>query len=319
MPLCTFCNSLNTKPFQVKEVMFNTGETYDYQECLNCGSLSLQTQITDYSTIYPSNYYSFSPINELSMKSFTKRIKFGTSKFLLRHNINFWKTIIGSIFKSYFYINHLELYPTQRILDVGCGGGFLTYLLKNIGFNDAIGIDPFIPGDIFYQNNSSILKKSIFEIEGKWDVILFNHSFEHIPNPHEVLHKCNELLQKGGCCAFAIPVSGSLAWKKYGTHWFQLDAPRHLFLHSTKSIQHLADKCGFKVSKVIYNSRYHQFTKSRSIKKGFSLSNPPKLSPAEKVLAEIQKVYFKMLNIYANMRKIGDQAVFVLTKKEGMD
>lgn len=59
MSLYTFCNSLNTKPFQVKEIIFSTEEIYKYQECLSCGSLSLQTPVTDYSINLPLELLQF--------------------------------------------------------------------------------------------------------------------------------------------------------------------------------------------------------------------------------------------------------------------
>ena len=49
---------------------------------------------------------------------------------------------------------------------------------------------------------------------------MFNHSFEHMPNPLTVLQKANALLYKNKYLMIRIPVMGSYAWKKYGINWF---------------------------------------------------------------------------------------------------
>ena len=58
------------------------------------------------------------------------------------------------------------------------------------------------------------------------------------------------------------------AWKTYGVHWAQLDAPRHIFIHSIQSIKLLAEQTGFEVSQIIYDSDAYQFWASEAIMKG---------------------------------------------------
>ena len=50
--------------------------------------------------------------------------------------------------------------------------GYLLQSLKSIGFNNLLGIDPFNPKNIEYSGNLKILKKSIHDIGGKWDLCL---------------------------------------------------------------------------------------------------------------------------------------------------
>jgi 2-polyprenyl-3-methyl-5-hydroxy-6-metoxy-1,4-benzoquinol methylase len=74
---------------------------------------------------------------------------------------------------------------------------------------------------------------------------MLHHSFEHMDNPCGVLKQIDKLLNPDGELLIRIPVSDSFAWRKYGVDWFQLDAPRHFFLHTTKSIALLAKNSGF--------------------------------------------------------------------------
>jgi hypothetical protein len=57
-------------------------------------------------------------------------------------------------------------------------------------------------------------------------------------------------------------VANSHAWRKYRTHWFALDAPRHLFLHTTHSIHLLAKRAGLKIDGIVYDSSFVQFASS---------------------------------------------------------
>ncbi len=51
-------------------------------------------------------------------------------------------------------------------------------------------------------------------------------------DPHEVFQQIFHLLKDGGVCEIAIPVVPNLAFELFRENWYQLDAPRHTFLHS---------------------------------------------------------------------------------------
>ena len=78
---------------------------------------------------------------------------------------------------------------------------------------------------------------------------MFNHSFEHMENPFEVMNQSNRLLNKNKFLLVRIPVADSYAFKHYRENWCSLDAPRHLFLHTKKSIELLAKQSGFEIKK----------------------------------------------------------------------
>lgn len=144
---------------------------------------------------------------------------------------------------------------SSRILDIGCGVGTLLVRLKEFGFSDLIGIDPFISADIIYPNGVKIWKKDIYGCIGQqYDCIMLHHSFEHMTEPENVFSKLKDMLSDKGRILIRIPLCDSYAWRKYGTDWWQLDAPRHFYLHTVKSISLLSAEFGLQIENIYYNS-----------------------------------------------------------------
>jgi hypothetical protein len=97
--------------------------------------------------------------------------------------------------------------------------------------SNVLGIDPFLAEDIRYHNGLQILKKAIAELANEWDLIMFHHAFEHVPDPFETLQAASRLLSRHGVCLMRTPRVSSQAWERYGVNWVQIDAPRHFFIH----------------------------------------------------------------------------------------
>ena len=80
-----------------------------------------------------------------------------------------------------------------------------------------------------------------------YDLILMNHSLEHIPDQLGTLTAIRGLLARRGVCRIEIPVAGCEAWRIYGSDWVEIDAPRHYFLHTRKSLEILAGAAGLEI------------------------------------------------------------------------
>ncbi|WP_321906125.1 methyltransferase domain-containing protein [Paraburkholderia tropica] len=87
-------------------------------------------------------------------------------------------------------------------------------------------------------------EKQIDDLTERYDFIMVHHSFEHMAEPKDVLGSLHRILQPTGQLILRIPLVDSHAWRNYGVHWVQLDAPRHFFLHTVRSVQLLCDKAG---------------------------------------------------------------------------
>ena len=248
-------------------MMFDTKEEFSYFKCSNCGCLQILSEPTSMEKYYPDNYYSYN-----SNLSLLNRTKVLLRDFLalngpsaLFSGQNWFER--GDI-KS---IRDAKIRRSDRILDIGCGDGWLIRALADQGFTKVQGADPFISEDRHYSNHVSVLKRSIDQITGQWDVVMMHHSLEHIWDQQAVLRNIERLLKPGGKAILRIPTVDSYAWEKYGTDWFQIDAPRHFYLHSRNSIALLVDAAGLNVDRIVDDSHELQIIVSERYKRGFSL------------------------------------------------
>lgn len=208
-------------------------------------------------------------------------------------------------------INLLNNIPekTKSILDIGCGGGYLLYCLKLIGYEKLVGVDPFIEKDIIYKNGLKVYKKSVFDLDEKFDFIMLHHSFEHMDKQQEVFNKLHELLNDDGTCLLRIPLI-SYAWEKYRTDWVQLDAPRHFYLHSKDSVALMAEKANLTIDRIVYDSNGFQFRGSEQYKAGI-----PLIKQKSSFFPREQLEGFEQESCRLNERQNGDQSCFYLKKK----
>jgi cyclopropane fatty-acyl-phospholipid synthase-like methyltransferase len=211
----------------------------------------------------------------------------------------------------------LELKKHMRILDVGCGSGAMIYTLGSLGFARVLGIDPFIDEDRVYGNGTEIRKQSLSELDERFDVIMFHHSFEHMDDPASILGNVARLLDDGGTCVINTPNANSDAWENYGTDWVQLDAPRHLFIHSPEGLAGLATRAGLEVRDVRWNSTAFQFWGSEQYRLGIPL-NDPKSHAVDTATSPFSAEQIRLWDARArelNEARRGDQFAAYLVKR----
>ena len=124
--------------------------------------------------------------------------------------------------------------------------------MKLDGFKNLYGIDPYLQEDNILKSEVNLRKIDIHEVYDSFDLIMLNHSFEHMPDPLNVLKKINSLLLKFKFLMIRIPVMGTKAWNIYRENWFSLDAPRHLHIQTLESMDILSSQTGFKIYDVVY-------------------------------------------------------------------
>jgi 2-polyprenyl-3-methyl-5-hydroxy-6-metoxy-1,4-benzoquinol methylase len=316
---CVICgNAEGNKTHTAREMMFGFRDRFDYLECAGCGCLQLMTPPADLSKYYPQNYYSFS-LTPLAI--FNNRLKNVVKGWRYAYAV----TDHGLVGRMVYgrapdpvarTLAPLKLTKSSSILDVGCGTGYLLYALRNAGFRNVLGIDPYIDNTITYANGLRILKQSIHEAQGAWDVVMMHHAFEHVPDPLETLQAAARLLKAGGACLIRIPIASSYAWRHYGVNWVQLDAPRHYFLHTVESMRTLGNRVGLRLDSVAYDSTGFQFWGSEQYINGIPLESERSYSKdaAHSQFSADQIAAYEAKARDLNTQRLGDQAAFYLRK-----
>lgn len=202
----------------------------------------------------------------------------------------------------------------SKVLDVGCGAGAWLLQKAASGWGNLYGCDPFLDHDRNYGDRVRIRSCSIHEMEGDgtFDIIQMSDSFEHMADPLEVLKSARRLLKEDGVLYMTIPTWPNIAFEKYGTHWYQLDAPRHLFLHSKESLDYLAKTAGMMVFDRKYNSNYGQFVRSYFYQHGISYWEQKPFIAEHFTRRELEKL--ERESIIANEREYGDHMQVYLHK-----
>ncbi len=310
---CKLCGNINgNTTLEAREMMFGMRDTFLYIQCAECGALQINAVPQNLSKYYPENYYSFS--NNLSVKKKLKIWKRGKLYSLRYKNYSFIEKLVGLLGgKCPIWMNNKYAHFTTSILDIGCGGGELLLEMQQAGFNNLTGIDPFIEKDIYYKNGLSIYKKSIYDLQGQFNFIMMHHSFEHMDNPLKVFQKLTELLPSGGHALIRIPVADSFAFRAYGANWVNLDAPRHFFLHTTNSMQNLANAVGLNVVDILYDSHQLQFFGSELYQQDISLIEFSTGKHAN-IFTASQMKKFQQTSEMLNANQNGDFACFYLKK-----
>lgn len=325
---CRICSSNDlTKDYDVSEMMFGTKKKYKYSQCSSCGVLQIETPIKDIDLLYPQSYYSFSVSRKLSLQKKIRNYLFSKSVAVELGDFSILGFIARKMKVSYEAKSLKGLISKEdEILDIGCGEGELIMALNKLGYKYVSGLDPFINKDI-YKKNLVIHKKFTNElpIDKKYDFIMMHHSLEHMESPLEELQNLYKILNEDGKLLIRIPVADSHAFEIYKENWYQLDAPRHVFLHTNKSMSMLASKSGFNINKIINDSLISQFIVSEQYKNGIALNSPDsfyipiytRINPFKKKKKSISK---QVIKLYKNeTEKVnqlgkGDQRIFILTK-----
>jgi 2-polyprenyl-3-methyl-5-hydroxy-6-metoxy-1,4-benzoquinol methylase len=314
---CISCgNSKNYQAHTVKEMMYGLNEKFTYFECLNCGCLQIETIPVSLEKYYPNNYYSFNiPIKLNPMDWILSFLGRERNRYCL-----FNQGLLGRVINRKSSNPEADLFRKWglkkgwKILDIGCGSGLWLSSYKDLGLN-LYGIDPYIETGV---NNGSIkiIKGTIYDLpqSDKFQLIRCNHSFEHTSDQYETLKTIFNLLTLDGICFIAMPVKTETIWNRYGVNWVQIDAPRHLAIHTVKSFTIMAKKAGFEISDIIFNSTEFQFWGSEQYVNGIPLTSKKSynISPNLSIFSKEDILRYKNEAEQLNHQSQGDSAIFIL-------
>ena len=309
---CRMCGTdENVDTITVREMMFGSGEEFVYESCNACQSLQIKEIPNDLLRHYPDNYSNF-------LKNDTKSIKVRLRSFFVQNilriyfsKFQFFRRIIPSPSRGDL-LALAAANPTKKdkILDVGCGRDpFLLRLLSQLGFTNLTGADPFALKEEVLPGNIRLLKRDLYGIEEKFDIVVLNHSLEHTADPQSDLIQIARVLKLGGRAVVRLPTPSSKAYAVFGVDWVQLDAPRHLNLPSRKAMKKMIERAGLSIRESFDDSGELQFYGSKLFKENISLTSPT----ARTQFTKKEMREFRRLAKELNSKNFGDQVTYILS------
>jgi SAM-dependent methyltransferase len=183
--------------------------------CSGCGSLHCKEDAD-----LPA-YYADYPLKKQTL-AFSQRVGYGNRARLLKRQ---------------------GARSSDRILDYGCGSGIFVRFLRENGFPQAIGYDPYVES---YSNPSTL--QQTYDTVVSYDVI------EHHDDPRDFMSRIGRLVRSGGLLVIGTPNADHLSLSS--VHDPGLHPPYHRHIFSERMLLHLAREEGLEPVDIYRRSFY---------------------------------------------------------------
>jgi SAM-dependent methyltransferase len=307
---CRICRGAVARRHVAREMMYGSREEFGYFECAACGTLQIETVPDDLARHYPAGYYSLD--GALPKRPSLKRRLAAAWAYSRDGGLFGWACHALKPNPEMRLLGELGIAKDDAILDVGCGRGARVARLRQFGFSRAEGIDPHLDTDVEMDGRKIARRARLDDVRGLYRLVMFHHSFEHLPDPHAALAAARGLLAKDGRILIRVPTCSSQVWATYGVDWVQLDPPRHLFLFSRAGFRQLAAAHGLAVERIEDDSDAFQFWGSEQYRRGIPMNDPRAHSKKTPLFDAAQIAAWEALAKALNAAGQGDQFAAVL-------
>jgi SAM-dependent methyltransferase len=145
-------------------------------------------------------------------------------------------------------LRYLAVPKKGRMLDVGCGDGWVLKLARELGWNEE-GVD-------FDRRAVDLVRRKGLRVrhgrladqcypDDSFDLVLMSHVIEHVHDPLGTLREIRRVLRRGGTLTVTTPNAGSWGHRHFGRDWRGLEPPRHLRIFNADSLSALVKRAGF--------------------------------------------------------------------------
>lgn len=161
-------------------------------------------------------------------------------------------------------VKELQKYKkTGTVLDIGCSSGILIELLFEYGYR-VEGIEPNknayslakkrFNAQVFNKTSQQFYKKC----KKKYDIIIYNHVLEHIPDVDREFLCIKKFLKKNGLLIIGVPNTDNIIFKIRGERWESLMPKDHIWHFNTKNLIHVLASRGFIINNITYSNHQRE-------------------------------------------------------------
>ena len=144
---------------------------------------------------------------------------------------------------------YLRYKKEGRVLDIGASTGVFLDLFKESGW-ETWGVEPSKGGDVAKKKGHRMLT-STFENaklpKNNFDLVILNHTLEHMDKPEAILKKVYEILKKDGLVFVDVPNAGGMGASLLGEKWPHRLPDEHKHQFTKESLTKILGSAGFKV------------------------------------------------------------------------
>ncbi len=234
---------------------------FELMNCLHCGVafVSPSPSPAILQTFYTKDYGSYLPLPDGLRRRFRLKATISFWKYQRsRRLIDHAKRIIADAcematgrFSPITTGIPLQLETTSRIIDVGFGSGDWLLGMQRLGYENLTGFDFSVNAASHARLNAVGIKTfsgdfmSNKEIGHDYECIRLEHVLEHVRDPVAFLCCCRMRLRRGGTIVLTVPSIESWGMQNAILNSPSLQLPRHLFLHSARSLRMSLEQAGF--------------------------------------------------------------------------
>jgi len=224
--------------------------------CITCGSTNIRHRLTEYRSVNIDECEcGMQFMNPQYSDAYLERYY---SNYIGDGSLDFWRE--ASVYCADWYLSLVEKCGATpgRLLDVGCGNGYLLEAARERGWTvTGYDVDPATTSRVAKRLGVTIFSGEFSEIAGQYDLVTMHQVLEHLKNPAEYLSKIHSMLASGGYIFIAVPNIKSLSnrmksWletlrfrrKRIGKYY---DADHHIGYYSPPVLKNFLERYGFEV------------------------------------------------------------------------
>jgi 2-polyprenyl-3-methyl-5-hydroxy-6-metoxy-1,4-benzoquinol methylase len=317
----------------LEDSLFGSPGKWSLKQCINCGLVFLDPRPTpeDIGKAYTNSYAGRKKNKNLHQLNFKAKIKsaiktgFFANAYGYKNGVNFWKRILSLPLhlspywreRLAFSIMTLPHKSGGRLLDIGCGIGIFLEQMADLGWKaEGLDMDPKVVQVCIKKGltvKEGTLKSQNYP-DNYFDAITLKHVIEHVSDPIDLIRQCKRILKPEGKLVILTPNFEGSGQETFGRMWLGLDAPRHLFLFTPKTLSEVLLKGGLNVIKLSTTARNSEFSARTSYNQKKFNQNAyfVKARPYSRFMA---KVFDKKVRLQLTVNKeAGDELVLMATK-----
>jgi SAM-dependent methyltransferase len=211
-------------------------------KCILCNNESFRT-------LYKGKGWKITKCNNCGLVRTERKFNIGDKNYHRDLEYKETEKQFENIFKKRYQIINKIISKKGRVVEIGSSTGVFLKLFKDQGW-DVLGVEPSGSYKEAVKKGIDVINKSFEEAnlpKNKYDLVILNHTLEHMDNPLTVLKEINLILKKGGMVFIDVPNFGSLSSLIFRNKFNLLLPEEHKFHFTKESLNKLLEKSNFKI------------------------------------------------------------------------